>query len=97
VSCCQYGGKKANRSGCPILSFRHVCLPLVVNLLFVRLGNRDLYFNGNKQSLKAISRIVKLAVNYQVTKTKKNKKVSEKYNCGAVKVKLTEKGVRIYG
>ena len=48
-----------------------------------QVGNRDLYFNGRKQPLKAISRTVKLTTTYQVTKT---------YHCGAVKVKLTEKG-----
>ena len=57
-----------------------------------QIGNRDLYFNGNKQPLKAISRTVKLTTTYQVTKTKNNKKVSETYHCGAVKVKLTEQG-----
>jgi hypothetical protein len=57
-----------------------------------QVGNRDLYFNGTKQPLKAISRTVKLTKSYQVTKTKKNRKVSETYDCGAVKVKLTEQG-----
>ena len=57
-----------------------------------QVGNRDLYFNGNKQPLKAISRTVKLTTTYHVTKTKNNKKVRETYHCGAVKVKLTENG-----
>jgi len=57
-----------------------------------QVGNRDLYFNGSKQPLKAISRTVKLTTTYQVRKTKKNKKFRETYHCGAVKVKLTEKG-----
>ena len=57
-----------------------------------QVGNRDLYFNGSKQPLKAISRSVKLTTTYQVTKTKNNKKVRETYHCGAVKVKLTETG-----
>jgi len=57
-----------------------------------QVGNRDLYFNGTKQPLKAISRTVKLTKSYQVTKTKKKRKVSETYDCGAVKVKLTEQG-----
>ena len=57
-----------------------------------QVGNRDLYVNGVKQPLKAVSRAVKLTTTYQVTKTKHNKKVRETYRCGAVKVKLTETG-----
>jgi hypothetical protein len=57
-----------------------------------QVGNRDLYFNGSKQPLKAISRSVKLTMSYQITKTKHNKKVRETYHCGAVTVKLTEQG-----
>ena len=57
-----------------------------------QVGNRDLYFNGIKQPLKAISRLVKLTTTYQVTKTNNNKKVRETYHCGAVRVKLTETG-----
>lgn len=55
-------------------------------------GNRDLYINGENKSLKQISRTVKLTERYTVTKMKKNRKVKETYSCGAVRVKLTEKG-----
>ena len=57
-----------------------------------QVGNRDLYFNGKKTPLKQISREVKLSKRYTATKTKKNRKVKETYYCGAVKVKLTERG-----
>ena len=57
-----------------------------------QVGNRDLYIQGEKKPLKQISRMVKLTEDYTVTKRKKNKHVKESYCCGAVKVKLTERG-----
>ena len=57
-----------------------------------QVGNRDLYINGEKTSLKQISRSVKLTERYNVTKIKKNRKVKETYFCGAAKVRLTKQG-----
>lgn len=57
-----------------------------------QVGNRDLYIQGEKKSLKEISRTVKLTESYTVTKRKKNKQVQESYSGGAVKVKLSKTG-----
>lgn len=57
-----------------------------------QVGNRDLYFEGERLSLKEISKKVNLTESYTVTKTKKNKKISETYDCGAVRVRLTKTG-----
>lgn len=57
-----------------------------------QVGNRDLYFEGEKLPLKEISKRVKLTESYTVEKTKNNKKVKETYDCGAVKVRLTKTG-----
>ena len=57
-----------------------------------QVGNRHLYYQGQKRALKQISRQVKLTDKYSVTKIKKSKKVQESYSCGAVRVKLTETG-----
>jgi len=57
-----------------------------------QVGNRDLYIQAEKKPLKEISRSVKLTESYTVTKRKNNKHVRETYFCGAVKVKLSEKG-----
>ncbi len=53
-----------------------------------QVGNRDLIYQDERLPLKEISRKVKLGESYTVTKTKKNKKVQETYDCGAVKVEL---------
>ena len=55
-------------------------------------GNRDLYLDGEKKSLKQISRGVQLTQTHHVTKRKKNKKIKETYYCGAVKVRLSKNG-----
>ena len=57
-----------------------------------QVGNRDLYYHGEKKPLKDISRTVKLTTSYTVTKNKKNKKVKETYNCGAARVRLNRYG-----
>jgi hypothetical protein len=57
-----------------------------------QVGNRDLYIEGKKKAFKEISRTVKLTERYKVTKRKNNKHIRETYFCGAVKVKLSEKG-----
>jgi hypothetical protein len=57
-----------------------------------QVGNRDLFINGEKQPLKQISRSIILTERYNVTKTKKNRKVKETYFCGATKVRLTKQG-----
>ncbi len=53
-----------------------------------QVGNRDLIYEGERRPLQEISGKVKLSETYTVTKTKKNKKIQETYDCGAVKVKL---------
>jgi len=53
-----------------------------------QVGNRDLIYEDERRPLKKISRLVKLCQTYSVTKTKKNKKVKETYDCGAVRVRL---------
>ena len=57
-----------------------------------QVGNRDLYIQGEKKPLKQISHMVKLTEHYTVTKRKNNRHVKESYSCGAIKVKLTERG-----
>ncbi len=59
-------------------------------------GKRDLYYEGNRLPLKEISRIVKLSETFKVTKMKKNKKVKEVYQIGAIKVRLTQNGKDLY-
>jgi hypothetical protein len=73
--------------------------PLLIDdrqFIIRQVGNRDLYYNGSKQSLKAISHTVQLTERYQVTKTKNNRKIGETYHCGAAKVKLTKKGKELW-
>jgi len=53
-----------------------------------QVGNRDLIYRDERLPLKEISRKVKLGERYMVTKTKKNKKVQEMYDCGGVRVEL---------
>lgn len=53
-----------------------------------QVGNRDLIYEGERRSLKEVSRKVKLTETYTVTKSKKNKKIHETYDCGAVRVAL---------
>ena len=54
--------------------------------------NRDLYVNGEKMSLKQVSRKISLAESYTVFKIKDNKRVKESCRCGAKKVRLTQDG-----
>lgn len=53
-----------------------------------QVGNRDLIYEGERKPLKVISRKVKLTESYTATKIKKNKKIQESYDCGAVRVRL---------
>ncbi len=53
-----------------------------------QVGNRDLIYQETRRPLKEISRLAKLCQTYTATKTKKNKKVKETYDCGAVRVRL---------
>ena len=57
-----------------------------------QVGNRDLYVNGEKISLKQVSRTIKLKQSYTVYKVKNNKKVKAPYRCGAKKVRLEKNG-----
>ncbi len=51
-------------------------------------GDRYLNYQGENLPLKEISREVKLSQTFRVTKLSKNKKLTETYDCGAVKVRL---------
>lgn len=53
-----------------------------------QVGNRDLIYQDERLPLKEISRKVKLCETYMVTKTRKNQKIQETYDCGAVRVRL---------
>jgi hypothetical protein len=61
-----------------------------------QVGNRDLYYRGQKMPLKQISRKAKLRETYTATKRKDNQEVKETYDCGAVQVRLTEEGKRLW-
>ena len=61
-----------------------------------QVGNRDLYYRGQKMPLKQISRKVRLRETYTATKTKDNRKVKETYDCGAMQVRLTKEGKQLW-
>ena len=70
---------------------RNIMVPLLQdNQQFIirQVGDRDLIYKGERRPLTEISREVKLCETYTVTKTKKNKKIQETYDCGAVRVEL---------
>ncbi len=70
---------------------QNIMLPLLKdNRQFIirQVGNRDLIYKDERRPLKEISRKVKLTETYQATKTKRNKKILETYECGATRVRL---------
>lgn len=59
-------------------------------------GNRHLYYRGEKLEEKKISRKVRLIYRFEVIKRRKNRLVKAVFRCGAVPVKLTEDGKKLY-
>ena len=59
---------------------------------FIRqVGNRHLYYRGEKMEEKKISRKVRLSLRFEVLKRRKNRLVKAIFHCGAVPVKFTDR------
>jgi hypothetical protein len=61
-----------------------------------QVGNRHLYYRGGKQEERQISRKVELSYRFDVFKRRKNRLVKAVFRCGAVPVKFTEDGKKLY-
>lgn len=61
-----------------------------------QVGNRHIYYRGEKLEVKKISRKVHLHHRFEVLKRRKNRLVKVIYHCGAVPVKFTEDGKKLY-
>lgn len=61
-----------------------------------QVGNRHLYYRGEKMEEKKISRKVRLSHRFEVLKRRKNRLVKAIFHCGAVPVKFTEDGKKLY-
>lgn len=59
-------------------------------------GNRHLYYRKEKLALKMISRKVRLRNRFEVIKKRNNKLVKAVFDCGAVPVKFTREGKKLY-
>jgi len=66
------------------------------NFIIRQVGNRHLYYRGKKMEEKKISRKVKLSYRFEVFKRRKNRLVKAIFHCGAVPVKFTEDGKKLY-
>ena len=61
-----------------------------------QVGNRHLYYRGEKMGEKNISHKVKLSYRFEIFKRRKNRLVKAIFHCGAVPVKFTEDGSKLY-
>lgn len=61
-----------------------------------QVGNRHVYYRGEKLEEKKISRKVKLSYRFEVFKRRKNRLVKAVFRCGAVPVRFTEDGKKLY-
>ena len=78
---------------------RELITPLLsVGRYFIirQVGNRHIYYHGERIEEKKISRKVRLTHRFEVTKRRKNRLVKAVFRCGAVPVQFTENGKKLY-